>query len=115
MINDDKPFLQFAGDRVIAYGSPWSGKHGLDANIHAPLKGICVLKRGTVNQIRRIEPEVVIDMLQHQSFLSTDPSLQAKTTVLVQRLAQSVPLWEMECTKDREAAEISHSAMSGAK
>ena len=115
MINDDKPFLQFAGDRVIAYGSPWSGKHGLDTNIHAPLKGICILKRGIVNQIRRIEPEAVIEMLQHQSFLSTDPALQEKTTVLVQRLAQAVPLWEMECTKDREAAEISHAAMSGAK
>jgi hypothetical protein len=56
MVNDDKPFLKFAGDDVIAYGSPWSGKHGLDTNISLPLKGICFLRRGSVNSIRQVNP-----------------------------------------------------------
>lgn len=112
MINDDKPFLQVKDNCVIAHGSPWSGKHGLDNNISAPLKGICVLKRGSENEIRRAEPEAVIEMLHHQAFLSTDPVLQEKTRMLVEKLAQTVPLWEMECTKDRQAAEVAHAAMS---
>lgn len=33
MVNDDKPFLQITSDRVLAYGSPWSGKHGLASNV----------------------------------------------------------------------------------
>ena len=37
MVNDDKPFLQLDEDRVWLCGSPWSGKHGLDANIRVPL------------------------------------------------------------------------------
>lgn len=115
MINDDKPFLQFAGNRVIAHGSPWSGKHGLDTNTGAPLKGICVLKRGSENVIRRIEPEAVTEMLHHQAFLSADPVLQEKTQILVEKLVRMVPLWEMECTKDRQAAEIAHAAMSTAE
>ena len=112
MVNDDKPFLKFAGDDVIAYGSPWSGKHGLDTNISAPLKGICVLHRGPENVIRKAMPEDVIDMLHHQAFVSDDPALQKITAGLVDRLAQKVALWEMECTKDPCAAEIAHKAMS---
>ena len=46
MINDDKPFLRLADTAVVAFGSPWSGKHGLDANLSAPLQGICILARG---------------------------------------------------------------------
>ena len=115
MINDDKPFLKFTGNGVIAYGSPWSGKHGLDTNISAPLKGICVLERGGENVICRTEPEPVVEMLCHQAFLSTDPALQEKTAELVCRLAQMVPLWEMECTKDARAAEVAHEAMSKAE
>ena len=36
MINDDKPFSQITQGGVIAHGSPWSGKHGLDTNIAVP-------------------------------------------------------------------------------
>lgn len=115
MINDDKPFLRFTEDNVIAYGSPWSGKHGLDTNISAPLKGICVLRRGPENVIRSMAPEDVIGMLRHQAFLSTDPALQDKTVALVEKLVRTVPLWEMECTKDRRAAEVAHEAMSQAE
>ena len=115
MVNDDKPFLKFKGDNVIAYGSPWSGKHGLDTNICAPLKGICILHRGSENVIRPMAAENAIEMLVHQAFLSTDPALQEKTTVLVEKLARTAPLWEMECTKDRQAAEVAHEAMSQRK
>ena len=36
MVNDDKPFLIVEEDRVLACGSPWSGKHGLDSNVCLP-------------------------------------------------------------------------------
>ena len=112
MINDDKPFLKFSANDVIAYGSPWSGKHGLDNNTCAPLNGICVLHRGPGNVIRRSTAEKMTEILQHQAFLSTDPALQEKTKELVTKLSHMVALWEMECTKDPEAAVIAYQAMS---
>ena len=115
MVNDDKPFLQITDAGVIAHGAPWSGKHGLDTNISVPLKGICVLHRGSENVIRPVDAVSVMDMLQHQAFLSTDPVLQEKTVTLVEKLAQIVPLWEMECTKDPSAAEVAHGTMSQAE
>lgn len=105
MVNDDKPFLKFEGDRVLAYGSPWTGKHGLGENVCFPLKGICILKRGPENVIRRIAAEECMEMLQHQAFEGSED--------LVERLAVIVPLWEMECNREREAPLVSHGAMSG--
>jgi len=114
MINDDKPFLKVSSEGITAYGSPWSGKHGLDTNTSAPLKGICILHRGQENLIRRIRPEDALPMLRHQSYLSTEPCSQQKVFDLVDKLAAGVPLWEMHCTKALAAAVVSHSAMSAA-
>jgi hypothetical protein len=115
MVNDDKTFLQFTEDHVIAHGSPWSGKHGLDTNISVPLKGICILKRGNVNRIRSIPASEARDMLQHQSFAPEDVQAQAAVRMLVESLMQRIQLWEMECTKDPQAAAVAYQAMSGEK
>lgn len=110
MVNDDKPFLEVKSDAVIAHGSPWSGKHGLDSNISVPLKGICILRRGTENVIRRLDVEDAMEMLLHQTFLPEEN--RERGVALVEQLACIVPLWAMECTKDQEAAVIAHRAMS---
>ena len=111
MINDDKPFLKITGEGVLACGAPWSGKHGLDSNITAPLKGICILRRGSKNTIRPISAEEAMDMLRKQACLPRDPDDLPLWEALVNRLADTVPLWEMACTKDPEAALVSQSAM----
>lgn len=111
MVNDDKPFLQITSSGVIAHGAPWSGKHGLDTNISLPLKGICILRRGTQNVIERAEPEAVLPMLRHQSHIPVQA--QTQTYALVERLAETIPLWEMYCTPTQEAARIAYQAMAG--
>ena len=107
MVNDDKVFLQLRQDSVWAYGSPWTGKHGIGTNISVPLKGICFLQRGTENQIQKAIPEKWLPELIHQSFLPDE-----KYAALVLQLAQSLPLWEMSCTKALEAATVAYEAMS---
>jgi len=112
MVNDDKPFLKITSSGVYAYGSPWSGKHGLDTNICLPLKGICFLRRGTENRICLAEPEEYLEELCHQSLFPEDAAGQDKGRTLVKLLSQMVPLWEMDCTKDPSAALVSYEAMS---
>ena len=113
MVNDDKTFLKFTAEGVIAYGSPWSGKHGLDNNIRVPLQGICILKRGNENVIQRISAESALPMLQHQSYVSENGLSQQKVSALADRLSRKVALWDMACTKETEAARIAYDAMSG--
>lgn len=110
MVNDDKPFLALTEAGVIAHGSPWTGKHGLGSNISVPLKGICILHRGPENVIRPLQPEEAMAMLLHQTHIPDADSALAED--LVTRLAKSVPLWEMECTKEPEAGLTSFRAMS---
>ena len=45
MINDDKPLIKINDDGVFIYGTPWSGKYGINTNISAPLKVMCEIKR----------------------------------------------------------------------
>ena len=107
MVNDDKVFLQLRQEGVWAYGSPWTGKHGIGNNISVPLKGICFLRRGTENRIQKAEPQKWLSELIHQCFLPEE-----QYSSLVRQLAQRIPLWEMTCTKDPQAATIAYETMS---
>ena len=109
MVNDDKPFLRFEDGDVLAYGSPWSGKHGLANNVCFPLKGICVLRRGVENGIRPAVKEELSGFLLRQIFC---PEGDVRVPGLLMRLMERVAVWEMACNLDPEAARVSHGAMS---
>ena len=111
MVNDDKPFLQLDEDRVWLCGSPWSGKHGLDANIRVPLKGLCILERGAENRIARISAAEALPMLQKQAYRPLEEHKETAFLQLVDRLSQAVPLWKMACNKTPDAAHIAFEAM----
>lgn len=112
MVNDDKPFLEITDPAVLAYGSPWSGKHGLDNNICVPLAGICLLERGTINEIRPASREELLPILFHESYRPLNPEYDGIYRQLVNTLAETVPLWHMYCNRDPEAAVVAHNAMS---
>lgn len=111
MVNDDKPFLKITETGIFACGSPWSGKHGLDANITVPLQGICILERGRENRIGRISPREAMEMLLHQSYCPLDPEKRLRFEQLVGQLAENTPLWRMQCNMDISAAEVSYETM----
>lgn len=111
MVNDDKPFLKINGEGVIACGSPWTGKHGLGSNVSFPLKGICILSRGSENKIRPLCLDDAADFLQSQCFVPEDEEKAGRAIELLERLIRMVPLWQMECTKGPEAAITAYQAM----
>ena len=112
MVNDDKTFLQITDSGIYAYGSPWSGKHGLATNICLPLKGICFLQRGSDNSIHSVDAVDVFDELVHQTFVPEEPNLQINVKELLNALSQQIDLWKMECNLDPMAAQVAYDAMS---
>ena len=112
MVNDDKPFLALSPGGITAFGSPWSGKHGLDSNIAAPLQGICLLERGLENQIRPATPEELLPMLRKESYCPLSPEKLSRFLELTEQLSLIVPLWQMRCTKDISAAKMAYDAMA---
>lgn len=115
MVNDDKPFLKITPEGVIAYGSPWNGKHGLGTNISVPLKAICILERGEENEIHEIPSQEALKMLFQQSQRPQNRSNLLKYMDLVDKLAQKTTFYRMACNMDPQAAKVAYSAMSGEK
>lgn len=109
MVNDDKPFVGIKDDAVTIFGSPWSGKHGLDSNIAAPLAGICILERGSEDRIEAISPAKAMPMLFKQSHCPR--GREGALSLLLEKLAENVPLYRMECTKNPSAARVASQTM----
>ncbi len=112
MVNDDKPFLRIMENQVLVCGAPWSGKHGLDTNVTVPLAGICILERGGENRIAPLSPSHALAMLEKQSAAPETEDLLPHFHRLISRLSTLVPLWQMTCTKDPQAAQAAYNAMS---
>jgi len=66
IINGDKPILWFKDDAILACGSPWSGKEGLEKNVCVPLGGICLLHCSAANVIRSASSEEFFDFYASQ-------------------------------------------------
>ena len=112
MVNDDRPFLEVTPQSVIAHGTPWSGKHGLDTNCAVLLKGICLLERGQENTIVPASPEALLPFLRHEAYRPLAPEKEAAFLAITETLANTVPLWHMHCRPDPEAAKMAFDAMS---
>ena len=86
---------------------------GLDTNISVPLRGICLLRRGSDNRITQVTAEDCYDELLHYCFAPEDDTLREKANMLVKELVRSIPLWRLECNKEPHAALVSYQAMHG--
>ena len=113
MVNDDKPLLKITENSVIAYGSPYNGKHHLGCNMSAPLKGICILKRGQENTISQISKAQAYPMLMQQVHRPKDGMQLAKVLKLIDRLSQNTSLFELHCNMEPEAAKVAYEGMKG--
>ena len=111
MVNDDKPFLQITDHGVIAYGSPWNGKHHLGSNVAVPLKAICILERGEVNRIHQILPQQALPMLIQQSSRPMNGALMGKYMELIDALSQKVNFYRMKCNISLDAAALAYETM----
>lgn len=113
MINDDKPFLHVAETGVVAYGSPWNGKHHLGSNASAPLRAICILQRGAENRICRIDAKEAVNMLIQQSNRPMNRMRLLHYMELLDRLAAQVVFYKLECNMEKQAAVVAYETMAG--
>ena len=113
MVNDDKPLIHITDNGVMAYGTPFNGKHQIGENIAVPLKAICILERSPDNHIERITRDDAYPMLVQQILRPRKPEQMAKTMQLIDLLAAQVQLYRLGCNMDISAAEVAYNAMKG--
>ena len=111
MINDDKPLIQITDDGIYAYGTPWDGKHRLSTNTHALLAGICMLRRGSDNVIRKVTPQEAYPMLLQQCYRPMDTEALMATMQLLDKLKENNFFYELSCNISQEAVEVAYNGM----
>ena len=112
VFNDDKPALRRMDDRWYAYGTPWCGKDGINLNMKVPLAGICFLKRGEENRIRRLSAQEAIPMILSQTLnkFHYESTLDLLLNH-VNSLVTEIPIYELYNKPVPEAALLSYETM----
>lgn len=115
MVNDDKPLLKVTEDSVIAYGTPWDGKHRLSTNCSVPLKAICILTRSEENHIEEISPGEAYQMLLQQTYRPKNGAFMLQTLELIDRVMKNIRFYRLGCNMSPEAARVAFEGMNGEK
>lgn len=118
IVNGDKPFVSLDKDsdgtiHPLIYGTPWAGKERWQRNCSEPLKGICFVQRGTLNTIRKMQPEECVSVLFRQVYLPEDEDAVGRTLELVDLLVKNVSLYMLTCDMSEDAVRCSFEKLTG--
>lgn len=114
ILNDDKPAVRLEDGQFFAYGTPWSGKTNLNLNLRVPIGGVCLLRRGETNTIRRMSTREALFAVLGQTIRPEEPERMQRLMELLGKLIVQIPVWEMHCNMEPDAPRVSYEAMSGA-
>lgn len=114
VVNGDKPIVRFFDGVPYAYGTPWSGKEGLQNNIRAKLTDICFIERAKVNETVKIENRSdYVERIMTQVLIPNDSESLLKTMEMADILMNRCNLWQIKCTPDIDAAKTAYNAIFG--
>lgn len=113
ILNDDKPALRREDGVWYAYGTPWSGKHDISCNERVPVAGIACISRAEENSIVPFGGPAAIGAIFKQLNRPRMRNAREKLLELLDKLLCEVPVWQLQCNKEPQAAEIAYQAMSG--
>lgn len=104
LLNDDNPTLRLEGDRIIAYGTPWSGKRACYRAIGLPVRGVVRLSQGATNSYRALEEaEAFMALLPSCSAVMSDAEAEDRICDLIGEVAQRAKIGYLSCRPDKEA------------
>ena len=114
LMNDDNPVIRFEDGRLVAYGTPWSGKTLCYRNVKAPVRAMVRLEQAPENTITRLYLlEAYASVIAACSTIRWDSSVMDKIIPVVERVANEVPCWQLSCRPDEEAVTVCKGAIEG--
>ena len=113
IINDDKPALRLIDGVWYAYGTPWCGKDNINVNEKAPVAGLCFIKQGSKNEIRRLSVKEALFRVLSQTIFRFEHADRADAlSKLIEDFLMKVPIYELESLPNGDAAVLSYETMS---
>ena len=90
VINGDKPLLKIENNNVLACGTPWCGKEGMNTNTVQPLCAIFFLERADYTKITELSFSNAFPKILEQAHLPSDTFLRLETLKLIHQLYNKV-------------------------
>lgn len=107
IINDDKPALRRRDNGFYVYGTPWSGKEDLHANIKVPLGAVVFVQQARENKIWRMDIRQALKMLLYQSLRPNHSMIgMDRLLTLIGDLLKSTNIYKLDCNISPEAVEL---------
>ena len=112
ILNGDKPILRVIDGKIYACGTPWRGKEHYGVNSMCELSGIAFLNRGKINLALKSDARAVTLKFMNQIYLGKKDALMISRTMrLADRILKCVPLYDLECNMESEAARVAYKAL----
>lgn len=113
ILNDDKPVIWPEKEHITAWGTPFPGKTDLQVNRGVPVKGICFLKQGSENQIRSVAEAEALALMLNNTWRPSNNRSMEHLLDMIEQVVAAVPVYELCCTGEPEAAKLSYTVMKG--
>ena len=109
LVNDDFPVVR----NGVVYGSPWSPITPCYRNVSYPISGFVRLSPAPYNKIHRISGiKAYLNLYCSDLGRIGDSSIAKNIDECLHqtedKLAQTIPMWHLECLPDEEAARLCH-------
>lgn len=110
LLNDDSPFVGVQNGRVVAFGSPWSGKTPCYKNESYPIRAIVRLSQAPHNSMRRLRSLLAVGALLPSlpPAFAFDEKLEDAVMNVLSAVIGAVPVYHLECLPNAAAAQLSH-------
>lgn len=109
LMNDDNPIVRIIDEKLIVYGSPWSGKTKCYRNIQAPIGAIVQIHQSKQNTICALKPvEAFSALLPAMSTMKWDRRVYKGVCDSVADLVRYGRIWRLGCLPDADAAYLCH-------
>ena len=112
-LNGDKPIIRMIDGVPYAFGTPWRGKEFLGCNMKAPVRGMCILRRGLENSIAPASSHDAVGQIFHQVLLPQDGTDLASFMSMMDKIIKNVPMYNLYCNMEDDAARVAYNGMRG--
>ena len=110
-MSGDKPLIKIEENEVLACGTPWSGKEGLNTNIMVPLRAVFLLERadeGEKSSIKEVSLGEAFPFVLQQVYRPVEPELMRKTILLLKIMAGRVKFYKFRSARTHEAVKLAY-------
>ncbi|AQX83637.1 hypothetical protein I6H88_11245 [Elizabethkingia bruuniana] len=106
LLNDDNPAVRIMEDeRIVIYGTPWSGKTPCYRNVGVLLEGLVRLRQAPENQWKKVSgKEALLSVLPSCTAIRWNRNLFDQMLNSLEKIITNVNVGQLSCLPDQNAA-----------